>query len=580
MAKVKKLVEANILSFLANDSLNTSDNDDPISSQMIKVTLDQLQAYELNPRRTRNPKYDDIKSSIESVGLLEPPKITRRHPDDEKYSIRNGGNTRLEVLNDLYAQYTELARKEKDKAKKQILLDKADSFYRISCVFVPFQDDLNALSTHMIENEERGGTIFIERALVVERYKKLFKELDGQEAIISGEEFEYKPLSSRILAERISSYGWQMSQSHIVRYNYAATTLINYIPDALWAGAGEPLARKLSTLFKAYDIFWKATSQGDVEPDKIEGLFYDTLKEFDAEKINIEAFKQDLDITLSDLTGIDASNLMLEIGAILSNSEQSLKYKPNALKENQDDLKERGLMDSPENSNPQNQLPRTSNAQETDKPKEQANPKATPPSSEQSTSKPHLSSVDPLLGSNESTSQNSEKNISPLEPVITEPKSIETLIEDLCSQAKKVENLSPRPLGLSICTSTEGDKINFHDHHIYYEMMDFFDDQMFLMPSYGQKNGDIATMIWWQLVKYSRHYIDHQFSYTEAILYRIPSYIVNAQQKHKQNHILEAVLEWENNLLFFPDVLKECQKLQMIQSELMQLTQPNQQLSQ
>jgi len=150
MAKPKKLDEANILSFLANDTLNTSDNDDPISSQMLEVTLDQLQPYELNPRRTRNPKYDDIKSSIESVGLLEPPKITRRNPDDEKYSIRNGGNTRLEILNDLYGQYTELASKEKDKVKKQVLLDKANSFYSISCVFVPFQDDLNALSTHMM----------------------------------------------------------------------------------------------------------------------------------------------------------------------------------------------------------------------------------------------------------------------------------------------------------------------------------------------------------------------------------------------------------------------------------------------
>lgn len=575
MAKAKKLTESNILGFLDSNIMDSGKHDDPISAQKIIVTLDQLQPYELNPRRTRNPKYDDIKASIESVGLIETPNITRRDPDDEKYSIRDGGNTRLEILNELYLKYKNLAEKEVDDSVTEDLLQKADSFYRISCLFVPFKDDLNALSTHMIENEERGGTIFIERALVVDRYRELFKEIDKQAAEKTGSEFNDKPLSSRVLSDRISSYGWQVNQSHIVRYNYTATILIKYIPDALWAGSGEPLIRKISALFKAYDIFWKATTQGDEDPDKIEALFYDTLKEFDAEKIDIDAFKQDLDILLSDLTGIDATNLMFEISSIMSNSDQSLKYKPNALKENQETLKEREQSLSTE-SESSKQLPHknSSDVAITDVPLSRStsvSDTVSPSSNEGEDNKAAKTQGSPShdLKLVETTSHHS-----------TEPKTLESLIDELCNQAKTVENLSPRALGLSISEPVKDIKINFYDSHIYYEMMDFFDDTKFPQPQSGTPEDDIASMIWWQLVKYSRLYNDPDFSYTEAIMHCLPTYIISSQAKNKKNHILEVILEWENNLLLYPDILKECQKLQSIQSELTQFIQSNHQLSQ
>ena len=62
---------------------------DPIVDTPMVVTLDQLRPYELDPRVTRNPRFDEIKASIRERGLDTPPAITRR-PGAPAYIIRNG----------------------------------------------------------------------------------------------------------------------------------------------------------------------------------------------------------------------------------------------------------------------------------------------------------------------------------------------------------------------------------------------------------------------------------------------------------------------------------------------------------
>ncbi|MFU7548131.1 hypothetical protein ACM9NK_29345, partial [Pseudomonas paraeruginosa] len=51
---------------------------DPLTDTPMVVTLDDLRPYELDPRLTRNPLYDEIKTSIRERGLDAPPPITRR----------------------------------------------------------------------------------------------------------------------------------------------------------------------------------------------------------------------------------------------------------------------------------------------------------------------------------------------------------------------------------------------------------------------------------------------------------------------------------------------------------------------
>jgi ParB family protein of integrating conjugative element (PFGI_1 class) len=120
---------------------------DPLCDTPIVVTLNELRSYELNPRIMRNPLYDDIKASIKERGLDAPPPITRR-PGADHYIIRNGGNTRLSILCELWSE------------------TKDERFFRISCQFRPWPErgEIVALTGHLAENELHGGLSFIERA--------------------------------------------------------------------------------------------------------------------------------------------------------------------------------------------------------------------------------------------------------------------------------------------------------------------------------------------------------------------------------------------------------------------------------
>src|SRR3546814_18093090 len=89
---------------------------DPIADTPMVVTLDQLRPYDHDPRKKRNPAYEEIKASIRERGLDAAPAITRR-PGEDHYIIRNGGNTRLAILRELWSE------------------TKDEQFFRISCLF-------------------------------------------------------------------------------------------------------------------------------------------------------------------------------------------------------------------------------------------------------------------------------------------------------------------------------------------------------------------------------------------------------------------------------------------------------------
>jgi hypothetical protein len=131
---------------------------DPIADTPMVVTLDQLRPYDHDPRMKRNPAYEEIKASIRERGLDAAPAITRR-PGEDHYIIRNGGNTRLAILRELWSE------------------TKDERFFRISCLFRPWPErgEIVALTGHLAENELRGLT-FIERALGVEKAREFYEQ--------------------------------------------------------------------------------------------------------------------------------------------------------------------------------------------------------------------------------------------------------------------------------------------------------------------------------------------------------------------------------------------------------------------
>ena len=111
------------------------------------VTLDQLRPYDHDPRMKRNPAYEEIKASIRERGLDAAPAITRR-PGEDHYIIRNGGNTRLAILRELWSE------------------TKEERFFRISCLFRPWPErgEIVALTGHLAENELRRPHVHRARA--------------------------------------------------------------------------------------------------------------------------------------------------------------------------------------------------------------------------------------------------------------------------------------------------------------------------------------------------------------------------------------------------------------------------------
>lgn len=225
---------------------------DPLVETPMVVTLDELRPYELDPRLIRNPLYDDIKASIRERGLDAPPAITRR-PDADHYIIRNGGNTRLAILRELWSE-TRDAR-----------------FFRITCLFHPWPErgDIVALTGHLAENELHSGLTFIERAIGVEKARELYELESG------------KPLTQTELARHLHADGYPISQPYISRMQEAMRYLLPCIPNVLYQGLGRPQIERLIALRKKAEFLWQKQANTTPLDTDFEMLFNDVLMPFD-----------------------------------------------------------------------------------------------------------------------------------------------------------------------------------------------------------------------------------------------------------------------------------------------------------
>jgi ParB family protein of integrating conjugative element (PFGI_1 class) len=73
----------------------------PVSEMAMVLTLDQLRPNPDNPRKGRNPRFEEIKASVRARGLDSIPKVTRDPDGEEVYIFSDGGNTRYQILCEL-----------------------------------------------------------------------------------------------------------------------------------------------------------------------------------------------------------------------------------------------------------------------------------------------------------------------------------------------------------------------------------------------------------------------------------------------------------------------------------------------
>ncbi|EOW3649266.1 transcriptional regulator [Pseudomonas aeruginosa] len=258
---------------------------DPISDTPMVLTLDQVLPWHDNPRTTRNPKYDELKESIRHRGLDTPPPVTRR-PGEDKYRIRNGGNTRLEILNELYKETGD------------------ERYFRFNCLFRPWdkqRGEIIALTGHLAENDLKGDLKFIERAVGIQKAKAWYEEEKGE------------PVGIRELSRKLTDDGYPVSHSHISRMLDAVEILLPAIPVMLYSGLGKPQIEKLLSLRKSASSCWARLYAG--EGIDFEMLFQDTLAIFDSspDEFIFDRFQDELIDQMKRPLGLRYDQILLEI---------------------------------------------------------------------------------------------------------------------------------------------------------------------------------------------------------------------------------------------------------------------------
>jgi len=282
---------------------------DPTHETFMIVSLDKLRPFEDNPRKTRNPLYDEIKASIKARGLDNPPSITKR-PHQDFYIIANGGNTRLAILNELWNETGN------------------SSFYNIPCLFKPWQSEETVLLGHLIENDKRGELTFIEKALGLAQMKVMYEKADAPNK---------KPLSLKAFAESLEEGGYRISTSQLSRMFDCINSLLPALRHTLEGGLGKHKVEALLKLKSYLNRIWNKYTNAD---DKVFlELWLTHLYAFDlgVESIDLDNIKdamlgelaaqlqQDYQVLQMDLSLLDKNLPLDEVGDATTSPQSELE---------------------------------------------------------------------------------------------------------------------------------------------------------------------------------------------------------------------------------------------------------------
>lgn len=258
---------------------------------LMPVELAQLRAFDLNPRITRNPNYDEIKESIRHRGLEQLPQITRR-PGEDFYIIASGGNTRLAILNELWLETHD---------KK---------YWNIICHYREWQTDrsieagnLDCLLGHLVENDKRGALTFIERALGVQNAVEIYKELNNE-------------CYQRDLVNMLSQAGYSVSQTQLSIMSSTIKHLLPYIPELLYSGMSRKNTERLLTLRSNTERFWDKYCQEYLPAPEHQVPIFDDIFAMALTSFNEPTADFSLEHIQDELTGLISQTLNIDYNTV------------------------------------------------------------------------------------------------------------------------------------------------------------------------------------------------------------------------------------------------------------------------
>ncbi|AIA69860.1 ParB family protein [Pectobacterium atrosepticum] len=236
----------------------------PVNEMPMVLTLDQMGPHPDNPRTKRNPKYNEIKESIRHRGLDTVLKVTRDPNVPDIYVFSDGGNTRYEILSELWEETQE------------------ERFFRHTVIFKPWPGRLQCVIGHLAENEVRGELTFIEKAFGIQKARGIYEEQLG------------KSVSLRELATLLTEAGLPIDNSSISRMDNTIAFLYPYIPNLLESGLGRSQIQSLLSLRHDAEKIWSEYVLTVSTELSFEDVFGGCCKKFDSpDDWSLEMFRDE-----------------------------------------------------------------------------------------------------------------------------------------------------------------------------------------------------------------------------------------------------------------------------------------------
>ncbi|MDE0310056.1 MAG: ParB N-terminal domain-containing protein [Acidiferrobacterales bacterium] len=270
-----------------------------VTKTFLTIPISDLETYDKNPRRMRNPNFKRIKDSISRDGINQPLAVTQR-PGSKKFTIYKGGNTRLKAVQELYSET-------------------GDRKYRfVDCLFHPWTGfESDAIVGHLQENQMRKSLCFIDRAFGT----KLAIEHLKQEA-------DSSDLSLRDIREMLARKGYNTTISSISIMLYASDSLEPLLPREICVAMGRPQVQKLRSLEKA---FHNVCSEFEISKRIAASTFRNTLKNYEGLEWSHSSFRRSLESALSAAQSLSIQDIALRIDGYLHVTESPLRHSPEAI---------------------------------------------------------------------------------------------------------------------------------------------------------------------------------------------------------------------------------------------------------
>ncbi len=220
--KISRKQVANVLDVTYFNTSRALEPADPLEVTSMRLSIDKIEVFDRNPRRSKNPEYESILESLRANGQEEALTITRR-PGSEKYMIKRGGNTRLEIMRMLFEEAND------------------PRFEIIDCLFMPWISQSDCIVGHLIENTTQGRMTLIDKARGYRDFKVEYEKEHNVE------------LGQRKLTTLLKEKGASINHPLLGAMNYALDVLEPIIPETLASGLGKPQVDRLKRLNKTFE---------------------------------------------------------------------------------------------------------------------------------------------------------------------------------------------------------------------------------------------------------------------------------------------------------------------------------------